>query len=187
MAGFFNKAMDFLGLSDNDPYDDYAAYEDQPLPQPQQRRQAPPPIPVDEVSNVRTFPAGPPQESGVVGIQVQSQPRPHAQASTGSGSVRPLPNVATTTQKVHVIKPTSFTEAQEIGERFRSSQPVIINLTEVDRDLKRRLVDFASGLTFGLNGDMKKVAESVFMLTPSNVEVSAEEKRRLQESGLYRS
>jgi cell division inhibitor SepF len=186
MAGFFNKAMDFLGLSDNDPYDDYAAYEDQPQ-QPARRAAAPQPG-ADEVSNVRTLPASPQPESGVVGIQVQPAQRAAAASAVSvSGSVRPLPNASAAAQKVHVVKPSSFTEAQEIGERFRSSQPVIINLTEVDRDLKRRLVDFASGLAFGLNGDMKKVAESVFMLTPSNVEVSAEEKRRLQESGLYRS
>lgn len=183
MAGFFNKAMDFLGLSDADPYDDYAAYEDQ-VPSSPQRRVAPvAPVVHEEATNVRTLPTAPVSESGISAIQVQ----PARSGGGGGGSVRPLPSTGGTAPKVHVIAPTSFAEAQEIGERFRSSQPVIINLTAVDRDLKRRLVDFASGLTFGLNGDMKKVAESVFMLTPSNVEVSADEKRRLQESGLYRS
>ena len=180
MAGFFNKAMDFLGLSDAEPYDDYPTYDERPNGPPVRRAERPQPIghSMDEVPNVRTLPVHSP-ESGVVGIQ--AQPR-----ATGSGSVRPITTGPSSAQ-VHVVAPKSFTEAQEIGERFRSMQPVIINLTGVDRDLKRRLVDFASGLTFGLNGDMKKVAESVFMLTPTNVEVSADEKRRLQESGLYRS
>ncbi len=185
MAGFFNKALDFLGLSDAEPYDDYPTYDDRPTQNPARRgpnvsQQAG----YEELPNVRTLPvAAQPMESGIGPIQIQSQVQ---QRPTVSTSVRPLsPNPAAT--NVHVVAPTSFTEAQEIGERFRSAQPVIINLTGVDRDLKRRLVDFASGLTFGLNGDMKKVAESVFMLTPSNVEVSADEKRRLQESGLYRS
>jgi cell division inhibitor SepF len=180
MAGFFNKAMDFLGLSDAEPYDDYPTYDERPKP-PVRRAERPQPIVhgMEEMPNVRTLPVHSP-ESGVVGIQ--AQPR-----STGSGSVRPLTPSPASAAQVHVVAPKSFTEAQEIGERFRSMQPVIINLTGVDRDLKRRLVDFASGLTFGLNGDMKKVAESVFMLTPTNVEVSADEKRRLPESGLYRS
>ena len=64
---------------------------------------------------------------------------------------------------------------------------MIVNLQGVDRELSRRLIDFSSGLTYGLGGAMERVAEQVFLLTPSTVEVSAEEKRRLQERGLYRS
>ncbi len=181
MAGFFNKAMDFLGLSDSDAYDDYPSYEDQGAPQPQPSRRGPNPSNSydPDMAVVRPLPVVPP-DSGV--SSVQAQPR-----VVLSGSVRPLSPTTPAVSKVHVLAPTSFGEAQEIGERFRSMQPVIVNLTGVDRDLKRRLVDFASGLTFGLNGDMKKVADSVFMLTPTNVEVSAEEKRRLQERGLFRT
>jgi cell division inhibitor SepF len=181
MAGFFNKALDFLGLSDAEPYDDYGSYDDRPTVAPIRRPANQGPAQqagYEDMPNVRALPVTQP-ESGIGPIQIQSRP-------SVSTSVRPL-SPSPAAHSVHVVAPTSFTEAQEIGERFRSAQPVIINLTGVDRDLKRRLVDFASGLTFGLNGDMKKVAESVFMLTPSNVEVSADEKRRLQESGLYRS
>lgn len=179
MAGFLHKAMDFLGLSDNDAYDDYPSYEDQLPQQPQFQRRgtiATPQVDPD-MSVVRPLPVLP-ADSGVSAVQAQPK-------SAVSGSVRPIAASAAT--KVQVVAPTSFGEAQEIGECFRSMQPVIVNLTGVDRDLKRRLVDFASGLTFGLGGDMKRVADSVFMLTPSNVEVSAEEKRRLQERGLYRT
>ncbi len=63
--------------------------------------------------------------------------------------------------------------------------PVIVNLQNVERDLSRRLIDFASGLCYGLGGTMEKVANQVYLLTPSNVEISAEERRRLQERGLY--
>jgi cell division inhibitor SepF len=100
--------------------------------------------------------------------------------------VRPL-QPPTQHQKVHALAPTGFGDAKEIGDRLKNSQPVIVNLQGVDRELARRLIDFASGLTYGLGGQMEKVANSVFLLTPSNVEVSAEEKRRLQERGLYRS
>jgi cell division inhibitor SepF len=89
--------------------------------------------------------------------------------------------------KVHVVVPVGFNDAQEIGDKLKDNQPVIVNLQGIDRDLSRRLIDFSSGLTYGLGGAMERVAEHVFLLTPSNVEVSAEEKRRLQERGLYRS
>ena len=89
--------------------------------------------------------------------------------------------------KVHVVVPVGFNDAQEIGDKLKANQPVIVNLQGIDRDLSRRLIDFSSGLTYGLGGAMERVAEQVFLLTPSNVEVSPEEKRRLQERGLYRS
>jgi cell division inhibitor SepF len=184
MAGFFNKAMDFLGLSDNDAYDDYPSYEDQGAaaqPFPRRGPAVSSSFPEPEPAPVRQLPVLP-SDSGVSAVQAQPQ-----QKNAVSGSVRPIASGSPASTKVQVVAPTSFAEAQEIGECFRSMQPVIVNLTGVDRDLKRRLVDFASGLTFGLNGDMKRVADSVFMLTPTNVEVSAEEKRRLQERGLYRS
>ena len=178
MARFLDKAMDYLGLSDNDSYGDYDPYEEQ-VSAPAQRRQPAVPFPHEPegITNVRPLPVLPP-DSGISSVSVQ--PR-------GSGSVRPLPATAPSSGKVHVVRPSSFGEAQEIGERFRSSDPVIIDLTGADRDLKRRLVDFASGLTYGLNGHMERVADSVFMLTPTNFQVSADEKRRLQERGLYTS
>ena len=83
--------------------------------------------------------------------------------------------------KVHVVAPGSFSDAQEIGDRLKASQPVIVNLQAVDRELSRRMIDFCSGATYALGGSMDRVADHVFLLTPSNVEVSAEEKRRLQE------
>ena len=178
MARFLDKAMDYLGLSDNDSYGDYDPYEEQ-VSAPPQRRQPTMPFPQEPegITNVRPLPILP-ADSGISSVAVQTR---------SSGSVRPLPPTSPSTGKVHVVRPSSFAEAQEIGERFRSSDPVIIDLTGADRDLKRRLVDFASGLTYGLNGHMEKVADSVFMLTPTNVQVSADEKRRLQERGLYTS
>jgi cell division inhibitor SepF len=93
----------------------------------------------------------------------------------------------TVAPKVHVVEPHGFNDAQEIGDRVKANQPVIINLRGVSRDLQRRLIDFSSGLAYGVGGSMSRVADQVFLLTPSNVEVSAEEKERLQARGLYRS
>ncbi len=178
MAGF-RKFWDALGLSDGDAYPDYEPYEEQSSAPARSTRPvpgySPPPAPEsDSVSNVRALPIVA-ADAGVGAIQTRPAP-------PSSGSVRPIP--APAAAKVQVVSPTSFHDAQEIGESFRAGQPVIINLGGVDRDLKRRLVDFAAGLIFGLQGEMQRVAESVFMLTPKNVEVSADERRKLQERGL---
>jgi len=89
--------------------------------------------------------------------------------------------------KPQVVAPARFSDAQEIGDMVKSSMPVIVNLQASEKDLARRMIDFCSGLTYAVGGSMEKVAESVFLLTPSNVEVSPEERQRLQENGLFRS
>jgi cell division inhibitor SepF len=95
--------------------------------------------------------------------------------------------VATTSARVHVVEPEGFNDAQEVGDRLKAGQPVILNLQGLGRDLQRRLIDFSSGLAYAVGGSMSRVAEQVFLLTPSNVEVSQEEKERLQARGLYRA
>lgn len=87
--------------------------------------------------------------------------------------------------KPYVISPEHFNEAQDVGDRFRSSQPVILNLQGVDRELARRLIDFSSGLCYALGGHMEKVAGSVYLLSPQDVEITADERRRLHERGLH--
>jgi cell division inhibitor SepF len=91
------------------------------------------------------------------------------------------------TARVHVVAPVRFSDAQEIGDLVKASSPVIVNLQAGERDLARRMIDFCSGVTYALGGTMEKVADQVFLLTPSNVEVSAEERQRLQERGLFQS
>ena len=163
MAGFFNKAMDYLGLSDNDAYGDYEPYEDQAPAAPPRRQPDRHAYEFDQ-PNVRAVPVVPVESGvGMVTPQVRTVPS----SGSGSGSVRPLPGNAAS--KVHAVTPSSFADAQEIGERFRSAQPVIVNLGEVDREVKRRLIDFAAGLTFGLNGSMDRVSDVVYMLTPRDV------------------
>ena len=85
--------------------------------------------------------------------------------------------------QVHLVIPRSFNDAQQIADKFKQSIPVILNLQSSDSELSKRLIDFASGLTYALNGGMQRVADKVFLLTPKNVEVSAEERARMLERG----
>jgi len=85
--------------------------------------------------------------------------------------------------RVHLVLPRSFNDAQQIADRFKQSIPVILNLQNADAELSKRLIDFASGLTYALNGGMQRVADKVFLLTPRNVEVSAEQRAQLLERG----
>ena len=102
-----------------------------------------------------------------------SQPPP-GRAGNGRGDVR-----------VHLVIPKSFNDAQDVADKFKDSIPVIINLQGSDADLSKRLIDFASGLTYALDGGMQRIADKVFLLTPRNVEVSAEERARLIEKGFF--
>jgi cell division inhibitor SepF len=169
-SGIVRKAMVYLGLTD-DEYEDYEVYDDTSSASP--RRPAEP----VESAGATVSAVRPMRESAEPSNGVTVTPRP--------AQVRPLPQMQSA--KVHVVVPAKFADAQEIGDRFKSGQPVIVNLQSNDPQLSRRMIDFCSGVTYALAGSMDKVAEQVFLLTPSNVEVSAEEKRRLQERGLYRT
>ena len=88
--------------------------------------------------------------------------------------------------QVHLVVPKNFNDAQQIADRFKDDVPVILNLQSADPELSRRLIDFASGLTYALDGGMQQVADKVFMLSPRNVEVSAEERARmLSDKGFF--
>jgi len=87
--------------------------------------------------------------------------------------------------EVHLVVPKSFNDAQQIADRFKNSVPVIVNLQGAEVDLAKRLIDFSSGLTYALDGGMQRIADKVFLLTPENVEVSAEERARLLEKGFF--
>jgi cell division inhibitor SepF len=105
---------------------------------------------------------------------------------SGQSTVRPRPQVVrpvpmTANAKPHVVVPASFNQAQDVADKFKSNQPVVMNLQGADRELSRRLIDFASGLCYGLGGQMERLVNQVYLLTPGNVEVSAEERRRLEE------
>ena len=112
--------------------------------------------------------------SGQRGARATTALRPVGGRGNGNGDVR-----------VHLVIPKSFNDAQQIADKFKDSIPVILNLQSSDTDLSKRLIDFASGLTYALDGGMQRIADKVFMLTPRNVEISAEERARLIEKGFF--
>jgi len=199
--------MVYLGLVDDEEYEEYDPYDEPQVQAPPQAtsgrrgvRGVPEPVDsgYDEPSGVRTLPRGEGMDQR--GFEARGGESRGMGGSMGAGGIgssgavtvqqRPSvvrPFTQPQAAKVHVVVPEGFNDAQEIGDKLKANQPVIVNLQGIDRELSRRLIDFSSGLTYGLGGAMDRVADQVFLLTPSNVEVSPEEKRRLQERGLYRS
>jgi cell division inhibitor SepF len=86
---------------------------------------------------------------------------------------------------MHVVTPRSFNDAQQVADEFKRQKPVIINLQNSDRELAKRLIDFSSGMTYALGGGMQRISQGIFLLTPANVDVSAEEKARILEGGFF--
>ena len=197
MSSTWRRAMLYLGLGPDEEYDDYDAHDDRyqaPAPAPMGSGVGQP-VPVRPVQPVvpesrhGVTPIDPHVDDGVAAIRPIPNDAPGPSGLTpldpGGSAVRPIPAVAKA--KPHVVSPRSFTDAQDVADRFKGNQPVIVNLQGADRDLARRLIDFASGLCYGLTGQMERVADQVYLLTPSDVEVSDEERRRLQERGLHDS
>jgi cell division inhibitor SepF len=87
--------------------------------------------------------------------------------------------------RITTLHPTTYNEARSIGEHFRENVPVIMNLTEMDESDAKRLVDFAAGLAFGLRGSIERVTNRVFLLSPANVSVTAEDKAKIAEGGFF--
>lgn len=171
----FRKALEYLGLVDaDDEYADDGYYDDEYVDE----------EPVAVAARTRSHAvAHAPEPVGPVTVV---RPVPREAPSDSATPNRPAV-VRTLAAKVHVMDPEGFNDAQDVGDRLKAGQPVILNLQGVDRDLQRRLIDFSSGLCYALGGTMEKAAEQVFLLTPSDVEVSQEEKGRLQARGLYRA
>ncbi|MDQ3107636.1 MAG: cell division protein SepF [Actinomycetota bacterium] len=151
MAGL-KRMMSYLGLVDDDEYDDYEPYED---PQPATRAARPSPAPESDAapSGIRTLPSSGEQTSGVT-VQPQR-----------SSVVRPI--IPVPSSKPQTVTPKSFQDAQEIADRLKAGVPVIVSLQAADRDLMRRIIDFSSGLTYGIGGEMERTADRVYLLTPT--------------------
>ena len=173
--GIFKKTMVYLGLVD-DEYEDYEDYEPRG---PAVSRQSPRQLAVEEevvaspvaaTGSIRPFSRDDSSGSSNIATAVS---RPVA--------VRP---VSADSARVNVVAPTQFADARQIADRLMADQPVIVNLQVADRELMRRMIDFCSGVAYALGGKMERVADKVFLITPSNVRVSAEERQRLQDNGL---
>lgn len=172
-ASFMKKTMAYLGLVDDD-YDDYEDYESRTTPAVGRASSR-----VAERDEVEEQAVAPP--SPRIRTIAPSEPNGNAAGRATSASVRPL---APTPDRVHIVAPARFADAQEIANRLMSNQPVIVNMQNAERDLQRRMIDFCSGATYALSGGMERVADEVFLLTPSNVKVSDEERQRLADRGL---
>jgi cell division inhibitor SepF len=110
-------------------------------------------------------------------------PRVRRSRGGGGGGVETLDAGADV--QVHMVTPRNFNDAQQVADQFKRSKPVIINLQSADPELAKRLIDFASGMTYALSGGMQRIADKVFLLTPRNVHVSADEKARILEQGFF--
>jgi cell division inhibitor SepF len=171
----WKKAMSYLGLGPDDAYDDYDLPPEPERPPRSASRSSGYPADVD--TGVRPVPRQPRSDAdydrGRTGDESGVSVRPRSQGS----AVRPVNSGAP--KAPHTVRPLRFDQAQEVADTFKHGQPVIMNVQEVDRDLLRRLIDFASGLCYALNGKLDKVATGVYLLTPANV--SDEDRRQMAE------
>jgi cell division inhibitor SepF len=129
---------------------------------------------------VRRLPTSRRRRDEIDDIFADDEPMPTSRTRT----LRPVGNGGSDVQ-VHLVIPRNFNDAQQVADQFKRSVPVILNLQTTDHDLSKRMIDFCSGLTYALDGGMQRIAEKIFLLTPRNVEVSAEEKARLLDKGFF--
>ena len=167
LGDLWNRTLVYFGIAESDDWDEDGYVTEEEL----ERTYADRP-------NVRRLSARRRQQE-----QFDDWTDPGAEEPTATPLRPRLRGVESANVKVHLVVPRSFNDAQQIADRFKQGIPVIVNLQGVEADLSKRLIDFASGLTYALDGGMQRVADKVFLLTPRNVEVSAEERARLLERG----
>jgi cell division inhibitor SepF len=185
---FMKKTMVYLGLLD-DEYDEYDDLEDR----------APRGFTTPTRVDARQPEYEQPDEFAGGMTRIRTIPRESAIPTTRAPITAPPPRTpsvravpvdtalaSSATARVHVVAPARFGDAKEIADRLKDNRPVIVNLQMADRDLQRRMIDFCSGVTYALSGEMEKVADQVFLLAPTNVKVSDEERQRLVERGFGR-
>ncbi len=170
LGDVWNRTLVYFGIAEDEEWDDEELTTTSEQLERDYRRR--------ERANVRRLPmrreAEPWAEPDSVS-ETESAASPKA-SSSRRGRLRGVDNSSQV--RVHLVLPRSFNDAQQIADRFKDSVPVILNLQSADTELSKRLIDFASGLTYALDGSMQRVADKVFLLTPRNVEVSAEERAR---------
>ncbi|MBW5482839.1 cell division protein SepF [Streptomyces bambusae] len=202
MAGAMRKMAVYLGLVEDDRYDNPGydpddEFEPEPEPQPvRERDRRPQPAHQPPVTDEPVRVVQPPAQREPAPLPVESG-RPARIAPVASITPeRPnleknapviMPKVVSEREpyRITTLHPRTYNEARTIGEHFREGTPVIMNLTEMDDTDAKRLVDFAAGLVFGLHGSIERVTQKVFLLSPANVDVTAEDKARIAEGGFF--
>jgi len=160
MANVFKKAANYLGL-------------------------------VEEEDDAASFQAAPEPASTVRSVKQSARPTfnplptPSRGVSTPAPSYVPVQEALPIMDQIFTIHPRFYNEARTVGERYRLGQPVLMNLSDMDESERKRLVDFASGLVFGLHGSIERVTSKVFLLTPANVRVSTENKAAAAEASFF--
>jgi cell division inhibitor SepF len=181
---FWHRVKVMLGLADDyDEYDDEYYEEDEDTEEYPSRAPATPTGPYgQESASVRRVS----REPDVARAREATPVLRNVGAPAPAAAPAPAPGAAPAPQvRIHTVEPRSFSEVQSIADKFRAGQPVILNLVATDQDLARRLLDFASGLTYGLGGGLQKVSDKVFMLSPANVDFSATDKARMRDHGPF--
>lgn len=171
---YFGLAEERDHHSDYDEYDDEYLEEDDYEPRRDRGR--------GREANVRRLPTSRRRSHDEIDDIFADDDRPAPRSRTRT--LRPVDDDDDDVQ-VHLVIPRNFNDAQQVADQFKRKVPVILNLQTTDHELSKRLIDFASGLTYALDGGMQRIAEKVFLLTPRNVEVSAEEKARLIDKGFF--
>jgi len=167
-SDLWNRTLVYFGIAEDEEWDDDELQtSEQQLEETYRRR---------DRQNVRRLPSSVEAEGWESEESPEPQPRRERSSRLRSVSA-PAP------AKVHLVQPRAFNDAKQIADRFKAQIPVIINLQSADTELSKRLIDFASGLTYALDGSMQRVADKVFLLTPRDVELSAEERARAMERG----
>ncbi|MGW7368186.1 cell division protein SepF [Streptomyces sp. NPDC054841] len=204
MAGAMRKMAVYLGLVEDDGYDgrgfdpdDDFEPEMEPEPERDRRRHQPPhqvereeparvvqpPAPREPVVHSASLPAESGRPARIAPVASITPERPNLEKNAPVI----MPKVVSEREpyRITTLHPRTYNEARTIGEHFREGTPVIMNLTEMDDTDAKRLVDFAAGLVFGLHGSIERVTQKVFLLSPANVDVTAEDKARIAEGGFF--
>ena len=172
----WHRTLVYFGLAEENDYDEY---DDEPAPEEELQTS------YAERPNVRKLSGARRRRDEIDDIFAEDS------GERRTGSLRPVTTPRPTGNgrggdvRVHFASPKSFNDVQDVADKFKDAIPVIVNLQGSDTDLAKRLIDFSSGLIYALDGGMQRIADKVFLLTPRNVEVSAEERARLVEKGFF--
>jgi cell division inhibitor SepF len=173
LSDVWNRTLVYFGIAEDEDWDEDALATQEEVERQTRSRSS--------RHNVRQLPRSKEPDTWSEGDSSADAPPPAPSSSRRSR----LRGVDSSQVRVHLVLPRSFNDAQQIADRFKDSIPVILNLQSADNELSKRLIDFASGLTYALDGSMQRVADKVFLLTPRNVELSAEERARALDSGAF--
>jgi cell division inhibitor SepF len=165
-SDLWSRTLVYFGIAEDEEWDEDGYQTNEQLEEDYRRR---------DRKNVRRLP------SSQMADEWPSEDAPPPSRRERSSRLRSVD--APPPAKVHLVVPRTFNDAKQIADRFKAQIPVILNLQGADTELSKRLIDFASGLTYALDGSMQRVADKVFLLTPRDVELSAEERARAMERG----